>query len=215
MSFEYEILPLNSNHQLLEELLNCELYDKSLSNSRIKNVYIGARDLLNDAFCCLARLDNKIVGVALCEGVDKQVKIRAFNVKNPFRLNSKPFNFKEWNFLYAGHVSLFVKPENRGLGVAKELLNNLEIKYVDLFQLKSPDHLLFHALEDAIPFIVKNSLASLPLNVNLNSVNFNNSIHSLTEAIEHTKLGIDVKLFGENLSIKALEPNPKRSKLRM
>jgi GNAT superfamily N-acetyltransferase len=112
--------------------------------SRMENVAKGDR-LLNNGMTIISAHENKeMIGLIFCEHRNDE-RLTAALLKNPFRSNSTVKATKDWGYIPLGFISVFVRPDKRGQGIAQSLLHSLE----DL-RIQAKKHLFQHELD--LPF---------------------------------------------------------------
>lgn len=180
MKFDY--LDADLLKDKFTDLLNIKLYDEELPNSRIKNIYEGKKYSTGDIVATVATKGDKFIGIILCES-SEQEPFKAYRLKDPFRRGSKIKDYDSWSFVPLGFISMYVTPEYRNRGVAKELLHLLEDSIIANKTFKPQDVPLFTAAAKAVTFVADHSKYSHSVDVANNSVNFPSRIHFLREAV--------------------------------
>lgn len=175
----------NNQDSFLSWCLKNELYKTGIEfNSRMKNIYTGER--LFDSLSAVIAFHKEIpIGIILCENDESYQE--AFLLKDRMKRNSRIERVFDWGFYNLGMLSIYVKNEYRGSGIATQLVKEIEAMRIasilDIKGLNNDSVLIFQAKELAFDIVSKKSNYTYVTELSKNSSNYRFFIDNITHGI--------------------------------
>lgn len=179
-------LSITDNPQVFfKEWLDNMLYKapppQSGFNSRMKRVYKHEKEWQGIS-ATVAKKDGLPVGICLLEHRlrDDQPFVTQAGLLDTNSRKKDPWRIKlDWNYIHAGFMSFYVKESDRGQGLAKELLKEMEILQHSLFSQRSNDCMVVTCRELAQHLVEKSNLF-YAVDCDTHQNNYFNNLSSLT-----------------------------------
>ncbi len=164
--------------------------DSETFKSRLKNIYENKKEYLGIS-SVLAKIDNKPIGICLVEHYQNENGETVIKQGGLLHLDNrkrkdpwaKKFNFY---FLHVGFLSIYIKEEYRGIGIAKKMVSEMELLQNERFfknkkiNLDIADHFIMITARGAAYNIVEQSKMFNPTNFEINDLNYNSVISTLS-----------------------------------
>ena len=175
--------------QLFKYLFDNQMWEQSYGTSMSLSLYkniIETNSIDTDKFTVIIARNNNIpIGVSILESYEP-IRYQLQTLQNSTIISQNPtVKFKiDKNFLNAGWLQFYIKPEYRKKGIATELLLKIEQEYISKITpiLNENDLPMVLGMGNAFDLILNKSIYTHPIRSNKKYTNFIYDIDSLSRS---------------------------------